>query len=224
MSPIEAVLAAGRLDASALAVHPEWRPRDSLWRVYGRSFGPVGFNATDRGYARFSPLRRPDGSIVPVLYAATTLTVALMESVFRDVPTPSTGAIVTLPPPDQEERRVAELELRTPLRMIDLGSVGLRKLGLRRADAIDCDSAHYTATQALGAWIYQVTQSAPDPVHGIVWTSRQDDSGQAALFFGDRLAGNELRASSPDLSLHGGHVFPALIQLAERMDVFIDVW
>ena len=55
------------------------------------------FNNSGEGYARFSPMKRPDGSVVPTLDAGTTLEVALMEIVLRDVPTSSVGFQLTSP-------------------------------------------------------------------------------------------------------------------------------
>ena len=42
-------------------------------------------------------MKRPDGSVVPTLDAGTTLEVALMEIVLRDVPTSSVGFQLTSP-------------------------------------------------------------------------------------------------------------------------------
>jgi len=74
----------------------------AAWRVYDQRIGATGenlafmqaaevlqrrLNSTAEGYARFSPMKRPDGSVVTTLDAGTTLEVALMEIVLRDVPT-----------------------------------------------------------------------------------------------------------------------------------------
>ena len=218
MSALSNALADGTLKASNLGFEAEWRPKEPLWRVYSEVFGPDGFNGTANGYARFSPLRRPDGTVVPTLYAGTTLDVALMETVLRDVPNPSIGFIQTLPAPSAEPRRVTELMLDRPLHMVDFSSIGLRRLGLARAEVIDCESANYGDTQALGAWVYAHTASA---VHGIVWTSKQDDSAQAALLFGDRLPNRALVARNPGRSLQAGLVGSALTHLAMRLGVFL---
>ena len=218
MSALGSALAAGTLDPLSLGFEPEWQPKETLWRVYSQAFGPDGFNGTVNGYARFSPLRRPDRTVVPTLYAGTTLDVALMENVLRDVPNPSVGFTQTLPAPSVEPRRVTELVLGRPLCMVDFMAVGLRRLGLTRSDVIDCDSADYGATQALGAWVYANTASS---VHGIVWTSRQDDSAQAAIFFGDRLPSGALVARNPEQRLQSAIVETALTHLAVRLGVFL---
>jgi hypothetical protein len=225
LSALSDALASGTLPAAHIGVLEAWHPAEPLWRVYSQIFGADGFNGTSKGFARFSPLKKADGSFVPTLYAGTTLDVALMEIVLRDVPNPSVGFQLMLPAPSAEQRRVTELVLAAPLRMVDFSAIGLRRIGLARADVIDCDSSNYPDTQTLGAWAYANTASF-DPkktVHGIVWTSRQDDSGQAAIFFGDRLPAGALTASNPGQSLHARHVEAALIHLAERLGIEVVV-
>ena len=223
MSDLRDALTAGSLKPNDLGILKSWRPTKPLWRVYSEGFGPTGFNDTPKGYARFSPLRRPDGSLVPTLYAGTTLDVALMEIVLRDVPTPSAGFQLMLPERDRERRRVTELTVHETLRMVDFTAIGLRRLGLDRKTVIDCDSSNYEDTQALGAWAYANTQTRnPDEtVHGIVWTSRQDDTGQAVVFFGDRLTPASIEAHSPGRSLHEGQVEAALTSLAIRLGIYV---
>lgn len=222
MSPLRAALDAGALDPRQLVIHESWLPPEPLWRVYSQTFGPIGFNGTDRGFARFSPLRRPDGRIVPILYAGTTLNVALMESIFRDVPSPSEGYILTMPPPAAEERRLTRIALDKPVQMVDFSSIGLRRLGPDKVDAIDCNSAGYVDTQALASWVYANTGAA---VHGIVWRSKQDDSGEAAVFFEDRVAANGtvLQPLQPGQNLHGGQALTAMGRLADRLGVFLHI-
>lgn len=40
----------------------------ALHRIHPSRFGSTRFNDTDRGDAGFSPIREPDGSIVPTIY------------------------------------------------------------------------------------------------------------------------------------------------------------
>ncbi len=223
MSALREALASGSLKPGDLGILESWRPTEPLWRVYSESFGAIGFNDTAHGYARFSPLMRTDGSVVPTLYVGTSLDVALMEIVLRDVPTPSVGFQLMLPERGAEQRRVTELVLARQLRMIDFSAIGLRRIGLDRGDVIDCDSSTYPDTQALGAWAYAHTLAA-DPienVHGIVWTSRQDDSGQAAILFGDRLPPGTLEAQNPGQNFHAGRVEGALMRLALRLGISV---
>ena len=223
MSALRDALASGSLKSEDIGIVSSWSPPEPLWRVYSQSFGATGFNGTAKGYARFSPLKRADGSVVPTMYAGSTLDVALMEIVLRDVPTPSVGYQLMLPERDAEQRRVTELVPTQPLRMVDFCAIGLRRIGLDRADVIDCDSSNYPDTQALGAWVHAhtVDVDVAETVHGIVWTSRQDDSGQGAIFFGDRLLPGALEAQNDGQSLHAGHVEAALTRLALRLGISV---
>lgn len=201
------------LDPAKLAVR-HW-PTAELWRIYQARYGAAGFNASDGYSARFTPLRRPDDTIVPTLYAGSSLDVALMETVFHDTPTPSAGARVTLSR-SKETRRAATFSA-TDLQLVDFSAVGLRKLGLSRTDVIDSMKPHYPATRALAQWAYVNAPKA----HGISWTSRQDDSGQAVVLFGDRVPTNALRVATDDLPMVSGAVLEAIFTLAERLGALV---
>lgn len=69
-----------------------------------------------------------------------------MEIVLRDVPTSSVGFQLTLPERGVGQRRVTELALDRQMCMIDFSEIGLRRIGLDRADVVDCDSSSYPDT------------------------------------------------------------------------------
>ena len=190
-----------------------------LWRVYSQASGVTGFNRTGRGNARFSPLRVSDGEVVPTMYAGTTLAVALMETVLHDLPSPSAGFILTLNPA-VETRRVAQLKLSGNVRLADFTALGLRKLGLRRQDVIDCDKRAYPSTRKLAEWVYA---KRPD-LQGIWWTSRQDDRAQALALFEPRLPPGLLVAASAEQRFDDGPHLAALADLVERLgaSLFLD--
>ncbi|WP_298234585.1 RES family NAD+ phosphorylase [uncultured Azohydromonas sp.] len=209
-------LASGALKAEEVAV-VELQPLE-VWRVYSRSFGAAGFNATGRGNARFSPLKGPDGEVVPTLYAGTTLEVALMETVLHDLPSPSAGFILTLDP-RIEPRRVARLRTATPLRLADFTSLGLRRLGLQRSEVIDSHKSGYALTRQLAGWLYR---SRPD-LQGIWWTSRQDDRAQALLLFATRLPPAPLATLAADERFDEGAHMVALTGLLDRLGASLQV-
>ncbi|MBL0394103.1 RES family NAD+ phosphorylase [Ramlibacter monticola] len=127
-----------------------WAPQ-AWWRVYPQRYGPTGFNDTPHGNARFSPLEHA-GAIVPVLYAGTTVGAALMETVLHDVPSPSIGFLLRLSA--KTEKRLGSFQPAGDLVLADLSALGLRRLGLDRADVIDSDKAQYPITRQLAQWIY----------------------------------------------------------------------
>jgi RES domain len=204
-------LSGGCLDPGQVG-RVQWEPCE-LWRVFAEVHGPAGFNATNRGNARFSPLEHA-GAIIPAMYAATSVQAALMETVLHDAPIPSAGFILTLEPA-KDPRRVVRLLPSMPLKLADLSTVGLRRLGLSRSDVIDSDKTHYPDTQALAQWIYA---ACPD-VQGMAWTSRQDDAAQAIVLFETRLrlTGCTLTPFEPATDFFGGPHHAALIELVDRL-------
>ena len=69
--------------------------------------------------------------------------------------------------------------------LIDLTSIALKKLGLRRADLIDTDASEYPITRKWASRLYEDHTDA----EGLLWTSRQDDRAQAVVLFEPRLRG-----------------------------------
>jgi hypothetical protein len=202
-------LSGGHLDPAQVG-RTQWAPR-ALWRVYPQVHGPAGFNGTNRGNARFSPIEHA-GAIIPTLYAATSVQAALMETVLHDAPIPSAGFIQTLEPAT-DTRRISRLQSTTPLTLADLSTVGLRRLGISRSDVVDSDKTAYSVTRQLATWVYV---TCPD-VQGLTWTSRQDDSAQAIMLFEPRLAGGTLTVVEQDAEFFSGPHHAALIELVARL-------
>lgn len=188
-----------------------------LWRVYPEKYGVDGFNGTVMGNARFSPLH-VDKKIVPSLYAGATLDVALMETVWHDAPTPSDGFHLVLNE-STETRRVGSLRPSAPLQLVDLTMVGLRRLGLARADVIDSELADYTITRQLSAWLYENKPQA----QGICWTSRQFDEGKAVVLFKPRMGSLRLAPKTKDEVFTDGPHLDAVLSLAERLGASVIV-
>jgi hypothetical protein len=208
-------LADGRLEASKVSMIDLALPL--LWRVYPEKYGVHGFNRTPLGNARFSPFN-VGGAIVPALYAGGTLDVALMETVWHDAPVPSNGFHLVLQE-SMERRRVGSLKPSGPLRLVDLTTVGLRRLGLTRSDVIDSSELDYPITRQLGAWLYE---NKPD-AQGICWISRQSDEGRAVVLFEPRLGSVKLVPNTKDEIFTDGPHLDAVLTLAERMGATVIV-
>lgn len=215
MTWFDDALADGRLDPAKIGMIDLALPL--LWRVYPRRYGVDGFNATRLGSARFSPLEVA-GAIVPTLYGGSTLDVALMETVWHDAPTPSDGFHLLLKGAT-EPRRVGSLKPSAALHLVDLTTVGLRRLGLARCDVIDSDQTAYPITRQLSAWLYENKPNA----QGICWISRQNDEGKAVVLFEPRLASVKLAVDSEDEIFTDGPHLDALLTLAERMGASVIV-
>jgi hypothetical protein len=70
-------------------------------------------------------------------------------------------------------------------------------------------------------WAEAIHARCPD-IHGLCWTSRQDDGAQAVMLFGDRIAANTLDQSAPSRSLLDDETaYGELLKLAEQIGVNI---
>jgi RES domain len=147
-------------------------------RVYQRPFGPLGFNDADAP-ARFRPIRNASGAIVPTAYGAHDEETAIAETVLRGVSALSHGS---------PRRRLFRLEvegldmvrLRTTraLRLVRLHGLGLTLL---REHVIDTPESEYGYTAQWAQALYG-HRSRP---HGLVWTSRQNDTSRAFILWGE---------------------------------------
>jgi len=201
---------ADELDATIVL----WGKGQEFYRVHHAIYKGNGFNPSRRGTARFSPLRDSDGKIIPTLYAGTTLDCALMETIFHDVPfvpgfkplsiTKLAGKVHTVFTP------------KVDFKLVDLGTIALRRLRVDRAHLIDTTKWHYPETRK---WAERFYVQFGD-VQGLRWTSRQDDSAQAVMLFGTRANSKDLVVSGPStLLLTGDLVSAAVIDLAMRLGV-----
>lgn len=159
----------------------------TLIRVYQRRLGPLGFNRGDT-VSRFRPIRNASGAIVPTAYGAHDHETAIAEAVLRGVSALRRGS---------PRRRLYRLEvdgldmarLRTtkPLRLVRMHGLGLTRLGLLREHVIDSPESGYDYTAAWAQALY----GHPSRPHGLVWTSRQNDTSRAFILWGGTRVGPE---------------------------------
>jgi hypothetical protein len=154
----------------------------------GNVFNP-GFG--DRNPTRFAPLRRPHGALegarVGTLYAGETFAVAVYETLFRDLP-PLPG-IRDVPRWRIDESAHCTLTVDRDLRLASLHHKRLGRWGLSRQTLIECQGKRAYGGTVL--WAEAIHDQFGD-FDGLVWTSRQDDSADAYLLFGDRLRMTDL--------------------------------
>jgi hypothetical protein len=187
-----------------------------LRRVHLAKYKGTQFNPGFDGNARFSPIRAASGRPIATLYAAATFDAAAMESVFHDV--------AHAPGFKHYDRRklegqvLSEVRVRHGLRLADLGSLALRKLGVQRRQLIDTEKDQYPATRR---WAEAIHTRHPD-IQGLSWVSRQDDSARAVVLFGDRVPAGTLQPVGRSRSLlEDEPVLLALLDLAARIGVDI---
>ena len=135
----------------------------ALWRVHPASYRAAEFNPGKSGNARFSPIRRPDGAIIPVLYGASTLAGAIMETVFHDVPTPPGGYILDIERLREQDLVVSRVRPKRRLQAVDLSTKGLKRLGLHRTDLVDTPVTAYPLTRDWAEWLHGATRAAGLP-------------------------------------------------------------
>jgi len=186
----------------------------ALWRVHPASYRATEFNPSKSGNARFSPIRRPDGAIIPVLYGASTLAGAIMETVFHDVPTPPDGYILDIEDLREQDLVVSRVRPKRRLQAVDLSTKGLKRLGLQRTDLIDTPVTAYSLTRGWGEWLHGAT-----PARKLLWTSRQNDAARAVVLFGDRLPESALKVEVDREPLCEDEHLDALIELAEHIGI-----
>jgi len=191
-----------------------WGGELEFHRVHDLAFGGSEFNTSIKGNARFSPITDDAGVLIPTLYAGTTLDCALMETIFHDVPFKAGFKPFSKLKMDGKIHSV--LNPTGDLRLIDLSTVALHKLGVKRTQLIDTTKAHYPATRR---WAQALHSQFPD-AQGLRWTSRQDDQAYAVMLFGTRIAVSVLGwgGSSQSLLLDG-HAQFSVIDLATRIGV-----
>lgn len=158
------------------------------------------------------------GTVIPTIYAGTTLDCALMETVFHDVPF-AAGPKVWSKASHVAGKVYSKLTLSRDLALIDLSAVPLHKLGIPRKELIECDGSQYPETRA---WAMALHNQYPD-AEGLLWTSRQADPARALVLFEDRLKGAAMSVvGMPDsLLLPDGSAISDVLQLALRLNVLL---
>lgn len=186
-----------------------------LWRVHPKRFGPIQFNDSGAGNARFSPIYDSTGKIIPTIYAANSLEASLMETVFHDVATSSGLKIF--------DSRKFDLMAHclminnSKLKLAALHGAALRGLGITERDLIHSPAADYKDTRE---WAMAIHAQQPD-VQGMVWTSRQCSPELAYVFFGDRCPKNIFSAASSSPDLNSTICVSVINALADDMGVIL---
>lgn len=167
-----------------------WPAGKSIVRVHNVKFGATEFNP-GFGEGRFHPLN----DSVATLYGSNTVDGALSETVFHDVPV--SGTLKSIRQSKLVPMLATTIWPRRDLTLIQLRGFGLKKLGVTRAQLIDSDADQYGATRQWASALHH--SSTAD---GLIWMSRQHDTSEAIVLFGDRVARSSFDVIDPPRSLY----------------------
>lgn len=184
-----------------------------LYRVHSKKYLADQYNPSTVGNARFSPITDSGGAVIPTIYAAETLSAALMETVFHDVPSaPGLKSV-------DESLRIdpnthCELVTSQDLKLAVLHGVSLRALGIKEGELIHSAAADYAETRK---WAMAIHAQHQD-VQGLVWISKQCSPDKAYIFFGDRCPTPTFIVSKSYPNLQDAHCKSVIDQLLDDMD------
>jgi hypothetical protein len=186
---------------------------DGWWRVHpGRSAGDT-VNPSAESNARFSPIKRADGTVLPVMYAADKVEGALMETVFHEAPCPSAGAHLQRAEIEAKSLVLLQLNCSGSLSLIDFSSTGLRRVGLAKSQVIATNAVHYPATRALAQHLYERLPQA----QGLLWMSRLFDQSRAVMLFADRIPTQHIGVAALSRSVLDAGVEETIMDLVDQL-------
>jgi hypothetical protein len=160
-----------------------------LHRIHPAIFGPTQFNNTDKGDARFSPIRTPSSAIIPTVYGGETFECAACEIILRcpDAPPvdPRTGLATfqIVFPSDYAHHTHSIVRTTADMRLVDLTVSGQRKIGVNQNALLAGPKSTYPATRAWAERIHTTCTNA----QGIYYNSFQAGPLFAVVLFEDRL-------------------------------------
>lgn len=131
----------------------------------------------------------PSAGPVPVLYAAATAEAAVCETLLHDVPL----AGGRLSRAKYQSRRETTLVLRRDVRLAKLMGAGLRRLGVEPQNITATNGDVYAQTVK---WAQAAHVAGFD---GLAWMSARENTTEAYVLFGDRVAETDLAETSDGL-------------------------
>lgn len=157
-----------------------------LNRIYSPDYPGNAFNPTHTKLNRFSPIFDTRGEVVPVLYAASSRTAAIYETLFHDAAVKASS---------HKSLPIKALNKHYGLWLTQ------RRLTLATLHAPDLARFRVTVDQltATNAMYYPITARWAEAIHrahpsidGLEWTSYRAGPDKAYILFGDRVKGTEL--------------------------------
>lgn len=187
-----------------------WEAGKPIYRIHSAAYTAVQFNP-GKGRARFSPMSNG----VATLYGGDSIGVAIMETLFHDLPADSAGAPYDLAKLTGLVYSVIKPE--KALNLVDLNPKTLRKMGIRRAQLLDSSADQYVFTREYSDAIHQACPTAD----GMQWSSKQHGDS-ALMLFGDRMNIAQLAVMIESESVQGSAaVIEAIEAEADQLGVVL---
>jgi len=170
----------------------------ALDRIHQKIFNAHQFNGTDKGDARFSPIRDAAGAVIPTIYAAEGFECAACEIILRCPDAPAVDPASGLPtfrivyPSDFKDHSHSVVRTALDLKLVDLTIAGQRKIGVDGNALLAGPKSTYPATRG---WAAQIHAKCPD-AQGLYYSSFQFGPQFAVVLFGDRLGPGALVAET----------------------------
>ncbi len=152
-----------------------------LYRLFTNSPGrhAATFNPGLGAPTRFAFFGYP---VIPVLYAGESEIAAVSETLLHDIPAEG-GALL---PGDYANKVMGRLTARRPLRLAAFMATGFRTMGVSAEEVTRAPASRYRQTVR---WA-QAAHAAG--FEGIAWMSRQCDTEEAYVLFGDRVTEKDI--------------------------------
>ncbi|AYW90831.1 MULTISPECIES: RES family NAD+ phosphorylase [Yersinia pseudotuberculosis complex] len=187
-----------------------WTAGKLIYRIHSAEFTATQFNP-GKGSARFSPMSNE----VATLYGGVSTGVAVMETIFHDLPPHSAGAPYDL---SKLEGLVhSAVKPSEDLHLVDLNPKTLRKMGVKRADILDSSADQYVFTREYSVAIHQAYPTA----QGMQWSSKQHGD-TALMLFGDRVRSEQLEVDiESERVLESERVMDVIEEEADQLGVVL---
>lgn len=166
-------------------------PATMFYRVHPSRYGAAQFNPGGGHGGRFHFFGTPT---VPVLYMAATPESAVAETLLHELPV---GRPSRLGRDEYERMWMSKIQVTRALRVAVFHGLGLRRLGVNANQLTDTPVTRYPRTRP---WASAAHRSGAD---GVVWMSRQCNSDQSFVLFGDRVSVADLEEIEASRTVFG---------------------
>lgn len=152
---------------------------------------------------------------VATLYGGASISVAVMETIFHDLPSSSVGTPYDLS--KLEGLSHSAVKPCQDLHLVNLDPKTLRKMGVKRADILDSSADQYVFTREYSVAIHQAYPAA----QGMQSSSKQH-GGTVLMLFGDRVKSSHLEVDiESERVLESDAVMDVIEEEADQLGVVL---